>query len=347
MTYLRNKMGWILAGAGLSAAATIAFGQPDAQSMGAREVFYKPLPAAGETTKANPGQGGPKPAAAKGAEGPKPQATGQQGRSGSAASATATPDPQRRSDPGAGGATVSATAPDPKVGPGRASDSLPILPVDNPTRPLGIRLSIVKDSPSGPFAEDPPEVSLDTNFHKDDRVRLHIKVNDKGYLYILDRQSSGIWKPLLPSPDLPGISNVVEPGTVYSVPPTTGFLVGDPPGEEKLFIVLSRTPEDLQSLIMDMSRREGGSSTPKSPANEPPSQPPTRQPSLVTVSQNSPPLNDGMVDQMRSFYARDLLIEKMDDQMPGPSKENAVYAATNPNGGNDKLVVLDAQINHR
>jgi len=130
----------------------------------------------------------------------------------------------------------------------------------------------------------------------------------------------------------------VVPGVTYAVPPDRNFVVSNPPGEEKLFIILSRTPElDIQSLTMDLSRRGAGSSAPKATSSAP---------TQTILSQNLPPLDDAMVDRLRTVYARDLIIEKVDEQTPGTRKENAVYVV-NPGDSDDTRVVLDAPIKHK
>ena len=231
-----------------------------------------------------------------------------------------------------------AKTPDPPVRSNPSSEASPVTLATLTRKPLGIRLSILKTEPSGQAIE----VSPDTSFHPGDRVRLNIQVSANGYLYIINRGSSGTWTQLFPSPDLPNATNVVVPGATYSVPPDRNFVVSNPPGEEKLFIILSRTPElDIQSLTMDMSRREAQSATPQ----EPPSLPAPQQPLKTTIAQNLPPMNDAMVDRMRHVYTRDLIIEKVDEQTPGTRKENAIYAV-NPGNGNDSRVVLDAHIRH-
>ena len=220
--------------------------------------------------------------------------------------------------------------------PVRASTPLVVTPVSLAAltrKPLGVRLSIVRMTQGG----QPAEVAPDTNFQPGDRVRLDIQVSDNGYLYIINRGSSGTWTQLFPSPDLPKATNAVVPGVTYSVPPDRNFVVSDPPGEEKLFIILSRTPEvDIQSLTMDMSRREAGNSAPDAPAL------PAHQALKTTMADNLPPMNDAMVDRMRNVYARDLIIEKVDEQTPGTRKENAVYAV-NPGDGSDTRVVLSTR----
>jgi len=199
-------------------------------------------------------------------------------------------------------------------------------------KPLGIRLSILKIAQDGQT-----EVAPETTFKPGDKVRLSIQVSESGYLYIINRGSSATWTQLFPSPDLPNANNAVMPGVTYSVPPDRNFVVSDPPGEEKLFIILSRNPElDVDSLTMDMSRRESSDKQKEAPARRLP----------TTMAANLPPMNDAMVDRLRNAYSRDLIIEKVDEQTPGTRKENAVYAI-NPSGADDSRVVLDARIKHR
>ncbi len=215
-------------------------------------------------------------------------------------------------------------------------------PCHHAAQAIGHPFERSQDDTAGQLAE----VAPDTNFQPGDRLRLSLQVSDSGYLYIINRGSSGTWTQLFPSPDLPNTTNAVVPGATYSVPQDRNFVVSNPAGEEKLFIILSRTPElDIQSLTMDMSRRESGRTSPQAPAKEEP-RVPAHQPSPVTVAENLPPMNDAMVDRMRIMYARDLIIEKVDEQTPGTRKENAVYAV-NPGDGSDTRVVLDAQIKHK
>lgn len=211
----------------------------------------------------------------------------------------------------------------------------PLVTLASLTRkPLGVRLSILKIGENGQTSEMPP----DTSFQPGERVRLSLQFSENGYLYIINRGSSGTWTQLFPSPELPDASNVVVPGVTYSVPPDRNFVISDPPGEEKLFIILSRQPElDVDALTMDMSRRDA-TGLKELPA--------PKYPLETRIAANLPSMNDAMVDRLRNVYARDLIIEKVDPQTPGNRKENAIYAV-NPSGGDDTRVVLDAQIKHR
>lgn len=204
-------------------------------------------------------------------------------------------------------------------------------------QPLGIRLSVLKVEQNGDRKEVPP----DTNFRPGDRVRLNIQVSASGYLYIINRGSSGTWTQLFPSPDLPAANNALEPGATYSIPSDRNFVVSNPPGNEKMFLILSRQPvANIQSLILDMSRRSNGAAAPE-PEPKAPAQ---AAPQMLADSRG--PINDAAVDRLRTFYARDLVIETVDQQTPGTVKENAVYAVSTGDG-DDTRVVLDAQIKHQ
>ncbi|HLJ47004.1 MAG TPA: DUF4384 domain-containing protein [Bryobacteraceae bacterium] len=206
------------------------------------------------------------------------------------------------------------------------------------SKPLGLRVSLVKITNDGRTVE----VDSDASFRPGDRLRLNVEVSDPGYLYIVNRGSSGTWTPLFPSADIPEASNKVQPGTKYQVPQGAYFTVSDPPGEEKLFVILSRNPElDMGTLASDMSQRD--KTTPIQPTHH--TQTDT-QPNVKQYAVNLPPINDDAVNRLRTTYSRDLIIEKVDETTPGTQKEKAVYAV-NPTAGADSKVVLDVGIKHR
>ena len=202
------------------------------------------------------------------------------------------------------------------------------------TYPLGIRYSILKRE-----GAESVEVSPDEVFHSGDRIRLRIEVNGNGYLYIIHRGSSGVWKPLFPSADIAGGDNRVEKGKLYDIPSGYVFTFDEQPGEERLFIVLSRRPEsDLEGLIYSLS------------AGEKPAEPARQAEGKILLAQNLVNINDPMVDRLRQVYARDLIIEKVDETSaaaaPGRAKEKAVYVV-NPARSADSRVVADVTLNHK
>lgn len=332
MKDLRNKTSLAVAGAGFLLSAAISFSQQPASQqpagLTAREIFYAVPPA----NDAKPTQ--TKAAAAKSTTSksstPRTEAISKTTPTANTATTSTPAVPPRTS-----GQTASTPA---QTGTNSGSTVVPVTLASLTRKPLGVRLSVSKN---GQDTELPP----DTTFHPGDRVRFNIQVSDTGYLYIVNRGSSGTWTPLYPLPGQPEASNAVAPGKTYYIPSRDrNFIVSDPPGEEKLFIVLSRTPGlDPQTLALEMSQRESGKAA-QTPRDTPAKS--TRQQSPPMVSQSIAPMTDDTVDQLRKFYARDLIIETVDDQTSGSVKENAVYAV-NPVDNDDARVVLDAQIKHQ
>ena len=200
--------------------------------------------------------------------------------------------------------------------------------------PLGLRYSILKRE-----GAESTEVTPGAVFRSGDRIRLRVEANADGFLYIVHRGSSGVWKPLFPSSEVAGGSNKIEKGKSYEIPSGYVFTFDEQPGEEKLFIVLSRrTESDLEGLIYSLS----GSQKPAEPA-----QPPQGK---VMLAQNMVNIGDGVVDRLRKVYARDLIIEKVDETTPAaasaPAREKAVYVV-NPARSGDSRVVADVTLTHK
>lgn len=201
--------------------------------------------------------------------------------------------------------------------------------------PLGLRYTLLK-LVDGRMVE----VSPDSAFHAGDRIQVAVEANDAGYLYIVHQGSSGTWKPLFPSAEIEQGNNRIEKGRVYVMPPKSRFYFDEQAGEEKLFVVFSRQPEpDLEQLVYSL---RGGQQVPTSePAR------PRREPLLMA----STDIQDSVVGNLRKVYARDLVIEKVDDEAEPPKdapgrKEKAVYVV-NPTGSPDSRVVADIRLTHR
>lgn len=212
---------------------------------------------------------------------------------------------------------------------GRAKEPT-LVPVASKTySPLGLRYSLLKiDRGTG------VEVSTDEVFRAGDRIRLSVEANDTGYLYVVTRGSSGIWKVLFPSAEVEGGSNVVERGRRYEIPSGYTFTFDEQPGAEKLFIVLSRRPEpDLEKLIYSLGQ-------PRPAEDTRPEQAPK-----VLLAQSTNAIDDALVGKFRT-YARDLIIEKVDAASPGPRAEKATYAV-NTTGAGDSRVVADVTLQHK
>ncbi len=243
---------------------------------------------------------------------------------------------------GAGEARTPAAVEPPAAAPSAGRDApLPvsaggaqIIQASYTGKPLGLRYSILRND-----GDDYREVAPDTVFHSGDRIRVAVEVNDAGYLYIAMKGASGTWKILFPTADIAGGNNRVEIGRQYTIPSAPGrFAFDQQPGEEQLFIVLSRRPEpSLEQLIYSLgSPGASPTSTPAEPAGRP-----------KLLSAQASPLGDPLVGRLRSeVYARDLVFEKVDESTPGEKKENAVYVL-NRTGSPDSRLVADFVLKHR
>ena len=190
---------------------------------------------------------------------------------------------------------------------------------------LGLRYTVLKRV-EGEMAP----VAPDSTFRAGDRIQISVEANDNGYLYIVHQGSSGTWKPLFPSAEIEDGNNRVEKGRTYIMPPGSRFYFDEQAGEEKLFLILSRQPEpDLEQIIYSLQ---------KTAAPEP-----VRK---LYASAAMRPIDDAVVGRLRNVYARDLVIEKVDDDVPGPRKEKAVYVV-NPTGSADSRVVADIRLINR
>jgi len=195
--------------------------------------------------------------------------------------------------------------------------------------PLGLRYTILKRT-----GDQQAEVNSDTVFHAGDRIRLAVEANDDGYLYVVNRGSSGTWKVLFPSPEIKNGDNRIQRLANYDIPSGYTFTFDEQGGEEKLFVVLSRQPEpDLEKLIYSLG--QGTLSQPNEKTVE--------KPKMILASAA---FTDDMIGKLRNVYARDLIVEKVDDGDAGPRHEKAVYAV-NPNGSADSRVVADITLKHQ
>lgn len=191
---------------------------------------------------------------------------------------------------------------------------------------LGLRYTILKKT-----GDAQVETDTDAVFHAGDRIRLAVETNDDGYLYVVSRGSSGTWKVLFPSPEIKDGDNRIQRHVRYEIPSGYTFTFDEQPGEEKLFIVLSRQPEgDLDGLIYSLGQKG------TAPTD-------AQKPKMLLASAA---LSDDMIGKLRNAYARDLIVEKVDEEQAGPKKEKAVYTV-NPSGTADSRVVADITLRHQ
>jgi hypothetical protein len=284
-----------------SLAAVLAAGQSE-KRLSAREIFYAP-PLEPTPAKKAPVAQAKKPKEIKPVETAETKATA--------------PKPSANEIPAA------------KTG---ASQIIPASYTSEASVPLGLRYSILKKEGSESVEVDP-----DTVFHSGDRIQLRVDVNTLGYLYIINRGSSGNWNPLFPSAKIANGDNRVQKGTRYVIPSGYVFTFDEQPGTEKLFIVFSRQPvSDLEELIYSLTGGQKPKAQPKSDSGK------------ILLAQAN--IQDTMIDRLRTVYSRDLIIEKVDEtKTPPPSapaKEKAVYVV-NPSRSGDSRVVADISLTHK
>jgi hypothetical protein len=92
-------------------------------------------------------------------------------------------------------------------------------------------------------------VPVDSNriFRKGDCVALEVEANHTVHLYVMARQSSRYWMPLIPSAELPA-AFTLPPGRKLRVPKEHCFAMVDPPGTENMIVIASRDPRDFDRL---------------------------------------------------------------------------------------------------
>ena len=277
----------------------------------ARQLFYSPAkPAA---AKAKP------PVASAAAAAPKPTKTKK--AVPERAAVNAVPEP-----PAAAAATSVAYRP------GTGGDD-PVIAIS--TQPLALRYSLIQIESEG----DEAEVSTSKVFHAGDRVRIRVQSNQDGYLYVVQRGSSGNWEPMFPSLAINDGKNRIEARASLDLPSKTqAFTFNAQSGDERLFVILSRTPvNDVERLVYRLRGEDGKK------------QPDPSAPSLM--AQNVMVGND-LVEQLRRTNSRDLVIETVGTRTGSGSRkksnlsaepENAVYVAT----ASGSTVVADIQLIHQ
>jgi hypothetical protein len=198
--------------------------------------------------------------------------------------------------------------------------------------PLGLRYTVQRFTSGGAVIDVPS----DTVFHSGDHIRFSVETNAPGYLFVVNRGSSGTWKLMFPAPEIADGNNRVEPMRQYAMPPGDGmfFTFDSNAGAENAFIVFSRKPEpDLEGLIYSLQGKK------KAAAPEAPVQSSKELIQSVNIPNNT-------VDRMRTAWSRDLIIERVDPNTPGDQKETAVYVV-NPTGSADSRVVADIHLVHQ
>ena len=187
---------------------------------------------------------------------------------------------------------------------------------------LALRWSIIQvEGPDSQY-----EVMART-FTTGDQVRIRVQPNQKGYLYVFARNSSGTWKALLPGSG--GTSNALNEGEDFVFPGGSKAIeFKGAKGEERLFVMFARQPiADVEGAMKGL----GGTAEPGAKKVE------------VLYA-----LNDTRVENMRQMYSRDLEVEEVKPQgKPKPMRvstgappadEAATYVASKSNAADGRLV---------
>lgn len=196
---------------------------------------------------------------------------------------------------------------------------------------LGLRYSLLLvDKTTG----DAKPVSSNQTFDQGECFGLEFQSNRSGYLYVFNLGSSGAWKPLLPTEEMPEEGNFVPAFTTTRVPSSHCYRISGPPGAERLFVVLSRNPQDVKEL--NRSIRNGPSGEPGQ------SQPQEPSGGLTTLAAN---LNQA-IQRFASLKGRDLEIQEVGGTKDSSEPVPAVYIVHTSATPSDK-VTTEIQITHR
>jgi hypothetical protein len=213
-----------------------------------------------------------------------------------------------------------AAMPDTSAGCVASASGSSAAPCGASNTPLGLRYSVLKPRADGTFEE----VSPDSVFHMGDRIRLSLMSNQEGYLYIIEHGSSGKWQPLYPPPGESGRKLIA--GQEYLIPGGPGefFEFNGETGQEKLFVLLSRTPETNLDQVIEALR-----------------------------NQRSGAISEQIVAQLRNeVQSRDLVFTKSDDDQNASGRtapeDRATYVVNKAtNKTPDPHIVVDVVLSHR
>jgi hypothetical protein len=99
-------------------------------------------------------------------------------------------------------------------------------------------------------------VSASSVFHSGDRIRLHVRSNRPGYLYVVNQGSSGRGSYLYPASA--NASEYVESGRIYQVPVSGNIRFDSQPGQEIVWLFLSQRPLPVETSAQPQMRPSGG-----------------------------------------------------------------------------------------
>lgn len=93
-------------------------------------------------------------------------------------------------------------------------------------------------------------VPLDGEFVAGQSVRFGVETNAKGFVYIVQRGSSGRQTLLFPHPEINGGANAIRRGSELVVPGSAWFTFDEKPGVEEIAIIFSRKKADIIPFLV-------------------------------------------------------------------------------------------------
>ncbi len=191
---------------------------------------------------------------------------------------------------------------------------------------FGVRYSVMKVA-----GLDMVEVSPKSRFRKGDRIQLKVQVNNDGYLYVVHQGTSGAWRVMYPPAGSEKGANQVVAAKQYLVPDALMKFDGNP-GTERLFLIVSREPEStLDHLIYTLEEQGAGEQS---------------RPRRGRLSASNHGIDDGIINQLRRSYTRDLVMTKPDEDTASTRSDQALYVV-NTTARPDSAVVVDIQLTHQ
>jgi hypothetical protein len=216
-----------------------------------------------------------------------------------------------------------------------------VIPASDNKKPrLGLRYNVLMVDPKG--ASAPREVDPETEFREGDCVAIRFTPNRSGYLYVLNQGSTGQWQALLPSPEMPEESNVVQAFRSITVPENYCFAFDNNPGTERLMVIISDSKRDVDE-INEAIRSQGKSEKPKpSQTEETPALRPKPGESMLAANMLNSKV-DSLAGQMRT---RDLKIQKVAQPMSRDEPPHSVYVVA-ANYRDQDLFMLEIKLVHK
>jgi len=200
---------------------------------------------------------------------------------------------------------------------------------------IGLRCSVMLRNANNEYTE----VTPGSVFHSGDHIRLSFLANEPGYFYVIQQGSTGSWSPIFPPPNAAPDANKVMAGQPQVVPGgTRAFAFDQNPGDEKLYIILSRTPiGDIDRVIENL--RSNKPAQPQEPAGGNSAGP-------MMEAQNRIP--DAFVQRLAS---RDLTLveeQKVDESSKADVQgEKAIYVVAKAGGSElSSRVVMNLDLRH-